>query len=257
MPSHILIVDDETNIRLMLGTALRSEGYVVDEAVDGRAALDYLEKKTPDVMLLDLSMPAVDGLGVLQGIQAMRPGRKPRVIVLSAYGSIPAAVKATRLGAIDFLEKPVVPDEIREAVAVALEEPLPAVTKGPDPLSGGYDAVLYRARQALRMANYTDAESLIMKAADLAHRDAPYFNLLGALYETQREFRMAKRFYTRALKINARYEPAAKNLRRLGDIKRTGQADSAPILGDEMDVLYARLPVREEPKRKSWWFVPG
>jgi DNA-binding response OmpR family regulator len=245
MPSQVLVVDDETNTRLMLRTALTTEGYAVDECLDGRAALDYLERKTPDVMVLDLSMPVVDGLGVLQAIRAMRPDRKPRVIVLTAYGSISAAVKATRLGAFDFLEKPVVPDEIREAVAAALEEPRPQAPTSFDPLSGGYEAVLDRIRKALRLAQYADAESLIMKAAELSHRDAPYFNLLGALYETRQQLRLAGKFYNKATGINPRYEPAAKNLRRLGEIKRSGQCRSAIVLGDEQDLLYAQLPSDE------------
>ena len=73
-------------------------------------------------MILDLSMPVLDGVGVLNELKGVRPDRKPRVIVLTAYGSIPVAVKATRLGAMDFLEKPVAPDEVRESVEAVLAE---------------------------------------------------------------------------------------------------------------------------------------
>jgi DNA-binding response OmpR family regulator len=242
MPSRVLIVDDETNIRLMLRVALQSCEYEVQEAVDGRAGLDVLPRFQPDVMILDLSMPKLDGLQVLREIHGIRAAAKPRVIVLTAYGSIPAAVKAIRLGAMDFLEKPIAPDEIREAIADALAEPQPVSDRAADPLAGGYEAVLDRARKALRLANYADAESLIMKAADLAHRDAPYFNLLGALYETQREFRLAGKFYRKALSINSRYAPASSNLRRLGELKRSGKLNTAVVLGDELNLLYARLP---------------
>jgi CheY-like chemotaxis protein len=243
-PTRILIVDDETNIRLMLRTALQSALYEIQEATNGREALDAIGKWHPDVMVLDLSMPVLDGMGVLQELKPLRVERKPRVVVLTAYGSIPAAVKATRLGAIDFLEKPVSPDEVRESVESALSEPMPLVgTEGSgDPLSGGYAGVLNRARKALRMAQYADAESLLMKAADLAHKDAPYYNLLGVLYESQRQWRLAARFYSKAIAVNSRYDPAQRNLWRLQDLKRTGKSREAAVLGDEPDVMMARMP---------------
>src|SRR5205085_2492361 len=147
----------------------------------------------PDVMILDLSMPEMDGIAVLKAMQGSRPSKRPRVIVLTAYGSISAAVRATRLGAVDFLEKPVSPAEVREAIEAAMAEPVPIDANAEDPLAGGYEAVLNRARTALRFAKFTDAESLMMKAADLAEKDASYFNLLGVLYEVQRQWRLARK----------------------------------------------------------------
>jgi DNA-binding NtrC family response regulator len=243
-PPRVLIVDDETNIRLMLRTALQSSHYDVMEAGNGREALDAVTRWQPDVMILDLSMPVLDGMGVLKELQPVRADRKPRIIVLTAYGSIPAAVKATRLGAIDFLEKPVSPDEVRESVESALSEPMPLVptSTSDDPLSGGYVGVLSRARKALRLAQYADAETLLMKAADLAQKDAPYYNLLGVIYESQRQWRLAARFYNKAIAVNSRYEPAQRNLWRLQDLKRTGKTREAPVLGDEPDVMFAKLP---------------
>jgi len=245
-PIHILIADDETNVRLVLHTALSSVGYEVSEATDGRAALDAISRDNPDVMILDLSMPALDGFGVLSELKGVRADRKPRVIVLTAYGSISAAVKATRLGAMDFLEKPVTPDEVREAVEAVLDTPLPRpsanAADGNDPLAGGYAGVLDRVRKSLRLAQYADAETLLMKAADLAHKDAAYFNLLGALYETQRQWRLAKKFYNKALSADKRYEPALQNLRRLYELQTRGATTYGLVLGDEGDVWVARLP---------------
>ena len=243
---RILIVDDETNIRLMLRAALESEGYVVEEAADGRAGLAAVERHVPDVMILDLSMPLLDGLGVLEVLRDARMERKPGIIVLTAYGSISAAVKATRLGAIDFLEKPVVPAEVREAVAAALEE---AEADGGSPgraedlLEGGYGAVLNRARKALRLAEYADAETLLMKAADLAEKDAAYFNLLGVLYEVRRQPRLARKFYGKAIAANGSYEPAQKNMRRLYELKTFGRTREPATLGDEPgENWYTRIP---------------
>src|SRR5580698_5949335 len=100
-PTSILVVDDESNIRLMLRTSLESEGYAVTEAADGREALDEIHRSTPDLVVLDLNMPRLDGMAVLE--QMKHDGPRPRVIVLTAFGSIATAVKATRLGALDFL----------------------------------------------------------------------------------------------------------------------------------------------------------
>jgi DNA-binding response OmpR family regulator len=240
----ILIVDDETNIRLMLRTTLMTEGYHIFEAGDGREALNVIDREMPDLMILDLSMPVLDGMGVLNELKGMRPDKKPRVIVLTAYGSISTAVKATRLGAMDFLEKPISPDEVRESVAAVLAEPLPRpqADSAEDSLSGGYAGVLDRIRKAMRLAKYADAETLLMKAADLAHNDAAYFNLLGILYEARREHRLARKFYGKAIAADKRYEPAQINMRRLYELNTFGRTQQPVTLGDEPDVWYAKLP---------------
>jgi DNA-binding response OmpR family regulator len=245
-PAQILIVDDEPNIRLVLRMALASEGYALDEAPNGRAALDMISVRKPDLMILDLHMPEIDGFGVLQAIKQMRPNERPKVIVLTAYGSIPAAVKATRLGAMDFLEKPVSPDEVREAVEAVLAEPVPQepVPANGDSVDGGYAAVLDRVRKALRLAKYADAEALLMKAADLGEKDSAYFNLLGVLYESQRKWRLAKKFYGKAIAADGKYEPAQQNMRRIYELYQFGRSQNPVTLGDEIDVWFAKLPLK-------------
>jgi DNA-binding response OmpR family regulator len=239
---RILIVDDETNIRLVLRAALKSEGYAIEEATNGREALASIDRRTPDLMILDLSMPELDGLGVLRELKTVHPSRKPRTIVLTAYGSIPTAVAATRLGALDFLEKPVSPDEVRESVEAALNETLPeTVPASTDSLSGGYAGVLDRVRKNLRLAQYTDAETLLMKAADLSLKDAAYFNLLGVLYEARRQWRLAKKFYGKSLKEDGDYAPAQHNLRRIYELTQFGSTTTGIQLGDEPDILFASL----------------
>jgi len=201
----ILITDDERNIRLMIRTALEAEGYAVEEAADGREALEMIERTSPDMILLDLNMPVLDGMGVLErlrddGGSAVRP----KVIVLTAYGSIPAAVRA-QLGAVDFVEKPVTPDELREIVRGVLLEAAkePPRTPTEQELAGGYEGVLTRVRKALRAEEMATAETLLMHAGDLAGgRDAPYFNLLGILYEVQGKWRLAKKFYSKAMRAD-------------------------------------------------------
>jgi DNA-binding NtrC family response regulator len=117
MPT-ILIADDEKNIRATLARALRLEGYQTEEAGDGRKALERLESGDIDLLILDLQMPVLDGLALLEEISG-RNWRIP-VIVLTAHGSIDRAVKAVRLGAYDFIEKPPAAERLLLAVHNAL-----------------------------------------------------------------------------------------------------------------------------------------
>ncbi|MGA2496474.1 MAG: response regulator [Tepidisphaeraceae bacterium] len=242
-PIDILLVDDETNIRLMLRTALKSEGYTTREAGNGREALDAIEREMPDVMILDLSMPVLDGMGVLRELKELGRGDKPRVIVLTAYGSIPAAVQATRLGAMDFIEKPVSPDEVRESVKAVLAEPAPELTIPivGDASAGGYAAVLNGAREALRAGNLPLAETLLIKAEDLGHEDEAYYNLVGVYHEVRRRWRLARKFYGKAIKTNGGYEPAQQNMRRIYELYTFGASREPVALGDEDQFVLSGL----------------
>src|SRR5580704_5352935 len=122
-PASILITDDESNIRLTVRRALESDGYMVREASNGKEALESIERQIPDLVVLDLNMPGIDGMEVLEHLKSLAAANKPRVIILTAFGSIATAVRATRLGAVEFLEKPVTPAELRQTVRSVLTEP--------------------------------------------------------------------------------------------------------------------------------------
>src|ERR1700723_2592500 len=101
---NILIVDDERGIRDSLSGVLADEGYSASGAESGEAGLDLIRKTAFDVVLLDIWMPGIDGLDTLQKIRALE--NPPEVIMISGHGTIETAVRATKLGAYDFLEKP-------------------------------------------------------------------------------------------------------------------------------------------------------
>ena len=103
---HVLIVDDEAEIRESLASILSEEGYVTTTAATAGEALELARDAAYDVVLLDIWLPDRDGLDVLADIRAMEPARVPEVVIISGHGTIEAAVKATKLGAYDFLEKP-------------------------------------------------------------------------------------------------------------------------------------------------------
>ena len=242
-PTSILIVDDEANIRLMVRTALESEGYTIQEAANGREALKIIEHEQPDLVVLDLSMPVLDGTGMLKEMKQMTLEHRPRVVVLTAYGSIAAAVTATRLGAVDFLEKPVTPGELRTVIKAALAEPATMLNSaaGEDHLAGGREQVLERVCDAMRMSRFTDAETLLMKVANLAQNDPFYFNLLGVLYETQQEWTLAKKFYGRAMSIDKHYDPPQHNMQRIYELETFGRSSKMVFLGDETQARLADL----------------
>ena len=119
MPT-VLIVDDEANIRRMVGALLAAEGYDVREAPDGRSGVAVAADADPDVVLLDLMMPGdVDGLTALARLRAHDVDLP--VIMMSGRAGLGDAVQATKLGAFNFLEKPLSPESVLLALASALE----------------------------------------------------------------------------------------------------------------------------------------
>jgi len=104
MKYTVLIVDDEDNIRLSLKGSLEDEGFYVKQASSGEDALKIIDKQDVDIVLLDIWMPGIDGIQTLQEIKKINPDLP--VIIMTGHGSIDAAIKTTRLGALDFLEKP-------------------------------------------------------------------------------------------------------------------------------------------------------
>lgn len=104
MTPTVLIVDDEESIRLTLQGILEDEGYHVALAVDGLDAMEQLQREIPDLVLLDIWMPRLDGLDTLQRMKSIYPGLA--VVMISGHGTIETAVRSTKLGAFDFIEKP-------------------------------------------------------------------------------------------------------------------------------------------------------
>ncbi len=116
---NVLVVDDERTTRATLADILRLEGYTVVPVADGPAALEQLRRQEYDVMLLDLKMPGMSGLEVLERVR--EAGWDVEVVLLTAHSSVESAISALRHGAADYLIKPAHPDEIRAAVGKALE----------------------------------------------------------------------------------------------------------------------------------------
>jgi DNA-binding response OmpR family regulator len=121
LSKRILIIDDEENIRRVMRLTLEAAGYEVSEAGDGMSGLEsFSDGETWDAVLLDQRMPGMDGLETLHQIKLRQPDA--RVIMATAYASIELAVDAMKLGALDFVRKPMTPEILRNAVEAALSK---------------------------------------------------------------------------------------------------------------------------------------
>jgi len=118
--AKILVTDDDRNLRRVVRFELAEAGHEADEAASGEEALRLLERTEYDVLLLDLSMPGLGGMGVLQSLEAAEPSVEG--IVLTAHATVSAAVEAMKLGAYDFLTKPFKLEELKAVLLKAVEK---------------------------------------------------------------------------------------------------------------------------------------
>ena len=112
MHTSVLVVDDEPQVVWMLQFSLEAEGFQTFAARDGRTALDELRQHRPQLMLLDIMMPVMDGWSVLQEIRDIPEGERPRVVVVSARATLRDRAKAAELGAVAFVAKPFNVDDL-------------------------------------------------------------------------------------------------------------------------------------------------
>jgi DNA-binding response OmpR family regulator len=216
---RILIVDDEPNIRLVLRTALAAAGHALSLAEDGETALMWLSSYPFDLVLLDLQLPGIGGMEVLESLRAT--GNDVPVIIITAHGTIHDAVRAMQLGAIDFLTKPMLPDALRAVVAEVLARhahpaPVGRAHEPPEAVSSAsqFAANLARAKQALNRRVFDEAEVFLRQAIALDDGSAEAHNLMGVLHECRNEHDASYREYRAALAADRHHEPARHNIRR-------------------------------------------
>jgi DNA-binding response OmpR family regulator len=232
---RILIVDDEPNVRLVFRTALESTGYTVAEVEDGAAALEWLSGSAADVVLLDLQMPRVGGMEVLGRLR--ESGNDVPVVIVTAHGSIPDAVQAIKLGAIDFLTKPLNPESLRQVVAGVLHrhtaaaeelEPEPELEAEPGGPARWRPAAtvvtiapaavdLTAIKRALNRREFDRALEGLEEALALAPESAEAHTLMGVLRESLGQQHAAYHAYKLALEADRRYGPALENMKRYCD----------------------------------------
>ncbi len=243
--SKVLVVDDEKNIRLTIAQSLEKLEVEVDNALNGEEALQKIRQDDYRLVLLDLKLPGMDGVEVLRKIRGLN--KDLQVLIITAHGTIENAVETMKLGAIDFIQKPFTPDEIRGFVTKALartegflarllqdrsreveekvesllagepartaappqEKTLQDKTPGPD-----YEGCIEQVKAAVEAYDFESAVSWAQAAVAQDTSRPEAFNLLGVLLERRGARLEAQRYYRAALALDPTYKPAWNNLNR-------------------------------------------
>ena len=204
----VLIVDDEIYIRMTLSFALEKLNFSVDTAASGTEALKKLAERSYAVMLLDLRIPGIDGMEVLRRVPEIRP--EVKVVIITAYGSVEAAVEAMKLGAVDFLQKPFDPEEVRKLVSSLLDQSSQETSRDRE-----YEGYLELASKRIGKGEFDAARVYAHKAISINSNRPEAYNLLGGLYEARSNRLEAEKNYRVALALTPSYQPAQKNLDRV------------------------------------------
>ena len=120
MPVHVVIIDDDPDILKMLRVKLEREGYLVETAMDGRAGVTKVVASHPDLMIVDIMLPEIDGLELIQEVREALGTESPVCIVLSARREVADIAAGLAAGADDYITKPFSPRELLERMTVAL-----------------------------------------------------------------------------------------------------------------------------------------
>ena len=204
---RVLVVDDEPTTRKLIAEALSSEPYEVDVAADAEAALQKVQTGSFSLLLLDLRMPGMGGMELLRRLSETRP--EIRVIIVSGRGTLHDAVETIKLGAVDFIEKPFNPRELRSVVAhVFARENLP------DSAAETYEGRLSLAKRCAANHDIDAAREHVRRAIGLDSSRPEAFNLLGLLLESTGDKLQALKNYRAALDLDPTYQPANENLKR-------------------------------------------
>src|ERR1700730_1749944 len=225
MRPRILVVADETNVRLNYRVTLETEGYEVVEAASAARALQELVEQSFSLAILDMRLPGMDGLALLAKMREV--GITVPAMIVTAYSDVPHAVQAMKLGAIDFLQKPLRPEDLRRIVAEILTRHAPQKVHSAE----SYNSHLVAAKRCLNLRSFAMARIHLTKALELNNKSVESFNLAGVLAEALDDIDKAKKYYGQAIKIDKNYEPAQQNMRRLFELQHFGSTSEPLNLG--------------------------
>jgi DNA-binding response OmpR family regulator len=233
--ARILIVDDEPHVRLVFRTALESLHDEIVAAEDAAGAFEALGRESFDLVLLDLNMPVMGGMDVLRRLRD--EGNNVPVVIITAHGSVPNAVEAMKLGAIDFLMKPIAPDALRRIVAEVLDRHavrVPTATEPARPVTaaGQFATHMTETKRHLNHRDFEQAEVHLKQAIALEPDSAEAHNLMGVLHELRNEHDASYREYRLALKADRHHEPANHNMTRYYERFTFGRSNEPIDLGD-------------------------
>ena len=171
--TRILIVDDEEIVRESLSDWLAADGYAVETAADGPTALERLARGAWSIMLVDLKMPGMDGLAVLEAARKIQPD--VTIVMITAFATVETAVKAMRLGAYDYIVKPFDPEELSLLMQKVVAQQ--AVVRE--------NAILRKAlRRSFEFHDIASRSPLMQQALELARAAAPTMSTMLILGES-------------------------------------------------------------------------
>jgi FixJ family two-component response regulator len=225
MRPRILIVDDETNVRLNYRVTLETEGYEVVEAASAARALQELIEQSFSLAILDMRLPGMDGLALLAKMREI--GNTVPAMIVTAYSDVPHAVQAMKLGAIDFLQKPLRPEDLRRIVAEILNRHAPRREHHIE----DFNSHIVAAKRYLNLRSFESARLHLIQAMELNPKSVEAFNLAGVLAEMLDNADKAKKYYGQAIKLDKNYEPAQQNMRRLFELQNFGSSSEPFNLG--------------------------
>jgi len=205
--AKILVVDDDKNIRRTVSMTLESLDYFVHTAFDGKDAMVQLTGDKYDMIITDLKMPGMNGMELLE--QAIAKYPEIKIVLISAHGTVDNAVDAMKLGAVDFLQKPFTPKELRNLVhnVLATEQ-----IKGES--ISEYKASLKAALNSARKRDFDSAIAQTKQAIGTDPSNPQAFDFLGQLQETIGDFDSAIKNYRVAISLDPTYKSAKDNLDR-------------------------------------------
>ena len=248
-------MDDEKNIRLTVSQALERLDLEIDGAVNGEEALEKIKANGYELVLLDLKMPGIDGMEVLRQVREF--DRKLKVLIITAHGTVENAVEAMKLGAVDFIQKPFTPDEIRqfvsqalargegflrkmrfeagkaidkivsktteENISVELEETIAQLEHEEEQLD--YSQCMEQAKAAVEAYDFDTAADWAKRAVFVNTSGAEAFNFIGVIYELKNDRLTAQKYYRAAIALDPTYQPAHNNLKRSTQVRPEGKLD--------------------------------
>jgi DNA-binding response OmpR family regulator len=207
---RILIVDDEPNVRLNYRITLELEGYQVDETGLSTEALKKVKVDRFDLVILDMRMPRMGGLDLLAAMRAQRVTTP--AIIITAFSDVPNAVRAIQLGASDFLQKPLRPEDLRRVVQEVFAR---NEQSGKRPEVADFERSASEARRLMDSGDLGAAKGHVLHAIELNTNSPDTFNLAGELAERTGDIERARKLFEAAIKLDGDNAPAKQGLRRV------------------------------------------
>jgi DNA-binding response OmpR family regulator len=216
---RILIVDDEPNVRLNYRITLELEGYQVDETGLSTEALKKVKVDKFDLVILDMRMPRMGGLDLLAAMRAQRV--MTPAIIITAFSDVPNAVRAIQLGASDFLQKPLRPEDLRRVA----HEVLARNDQSKKPELADFKRSADEARRLMQLGDLAAAKGHVLHAIELNTNSPDSFNLAGELAEQTGDIERARKLFEAALKLDGNNAAAKEGLRRVFQALHPGEPD--------------------------------